>query len=648
MEGQATSLFTSGFLGANFSWWVGQIADDSTWRENYLPGKHDRTNSIPGWGRRYKVRIIGFHDKEEETVESDQLPWAQLMYPVTAGGGQTASGMTANLRQGMFVFGFFLDAEDQQTPVIMGILGNNAQTKGALKIGRTKENFAPTSGYATGKNPKKGSQAENERPPDQDKGITKPTGVTGDPKTPPPVCGTPGPAIKLNKYGLRPDIALSSIPGAVDAVRAARNKARDEGLSQAEENAATAKAALDAKDKYCQSLDSVNSPAQTGATSENVDDVHLQSAADVKKQDYYLQKVPKQDPYDLIGSSMKAMQVVLQELMKKINKVLETMNSYVDAVSRVGEGSVCEQIENLMASAADQLAKYMKPIFEKIMEFIIKQIQKAMDIPTNILFPNQRNMMGDLSEQITQLITCLFEKIIAKLSEQILSAMMGSASSLCEGADGSSSSQDFGLPPGLLNDGGSRGSDIDPNRITPNDEVNRVSMCYVENLTGDLIAANKEQIKEPFDKIIEQVGTFLTDMKNQIDLLDPNLIADSGGFPSIDGIMGDMSGALNFLNMKWSLWGCDVDPLSSISDYYTFQNGGGAGEQVDQPRLSQVGEKAAQVGTKIETRQKPDYAVPNKDTAPLRANQSKSVGSIREAQTQTSEQEVRNIQSTIA
>ena len=36
MEGG--SLFNPGFLGASFLWWVGQIADDATWRDNILPG----------------------------------------------------------------------------------------------------------------------------------------------------------------------------------------------------------------------------------------------------------------------------------------------------------------------------------------------------------------------------------------------------------------------------------------------------------------------------------------------------------------------------------------------------------------------------------------------------------------------------------
>jgi len=146
MEGGA--LFNPGFLGANFNWWVGQIPDDSYWRGNLNPETFKSEKDIPGWGYRYKVRIIGLHDKEEETIESDQLPWAQVMYPVTAGGGQGGSMQTPNIRQGMFVFGFFLDGADQQVPVIMGVLGNNTQTKLASTIGVNSSNYAGTSGNA--------------------------------------------------------------------------------------------------------------------------------------------------------------------------------------------------------------------------------------------------------------------------------------------------------------------------------------------------------------------------------------------------------------------------------------------------------------------------------------------------------------------
>ena len=173
MEGG--SLFNPGFLGGSFLWWVGQIVDDSTWRDNTNPGKYEDRTSIPGWGRRYKVRIIGLHDQGETTIPSDQLPWAQVMYPVTAGGGQTGAMDSTKLRQGNMVFGFFLDGQDQQVPVIMGVLGNNSQTQlqQTTKTGVT--NATPGSvafsSYSTGA---KSKGAAAEAVPDQDKVIKQP------------------------------------------------------------------------------------------------------------------------------------------------------------------------------------------------------------------------------------------------------------------------------------------------------------------------------------------------------------------------------------------------------------------------------------------------------------------------------------------
>jgi len=145
MEGGA--LFNPGFLGGSFLWWVGQIPNDENWRENINPGKFKSPDEIPGWGYRYKVRIIGLHDQDQVTIKSDQLPWAQVMYPITAGGGQGGSFQTPAIKQGNFVFGFFLDGQDQQVPVIMGVLGANAQIPKALNK-PTNQPFTSQSGYS--------------------------------------------------------------------------------------------------------------------------------------------------------------------------------------------------------------------------------------------------------------------------------------------------------------------------------------------------------------------------------------------------------------------------------------------------------------------------------------------------------------------
>ena len=148
---ESSSLFNPGFLGGSFYWFIGQVADDSTWRENQNPGKFEEISEMPAWGYRYKVRIIGHHDQDESDVTAEQLPWAQVMYPVTAGTGHGGSYQTPAIKQGSFVFGFFLDGKDQQTPIIMGCLGNNAKTKLERKMGTEGsggKNFSPVSFFA--------------------------------------------------------------------------------------------------------------------------------------------------------------------------------------------------------------------------------------------------------------------------------------------------------------------------------------------------------------------------------------------------------------------------------------------------------------------------------------------------------------------
>jgi len=153
MEGNG--LFNPGFVGSGFHWWIGQIVDDSTWRENINPEKFEKVTDIPAWGYRYKVKIMGYHDQSEAAIKAEQLPWAQVMYPITAGGGQGGSSMTPALKQGMFVFGFFLDGQDKQSPVIMGVLGNNAKTIMGRKTGSEEgggENYTPQSFHSKNAN----------------------------------------------------------------------------------------------------------------------------------------------------------------------------------------------------------------------------------------------------------------------------------------------------------------------------------------------------------------------------------------------------------------------------------------------------------------------------------------------------------------
>jgi hypothetical protein len=124
-------------------WW-GQIVDDSVWKVNSLPSKWKGTNNIPGWGSRYKVRILG-RDTETKDVPDDQLEWAECAFPVTAGSGHAGSYQTSNLRKGAFVFGFYKDGINMSEPFILGCLANNDQTR--LSQTMPLKGFIPFSGY---------------------------------------------------------------------------------------------------------------------------------------------------------------------------------------------------------------------------------------------------------------------------------------------------------------------------------------------------------------------------------------------------------------------------------------------------------------------------------------------------------------------
>lgn len=111
MDQALSSLFPIHQIGADgFNWWVGQV--------------ESKKGDDPKESGRYRVRVVGQHLKDCDAVPTDELPWANVMMPVTTPytDGLT-TGASVGLEPGCWVLGFYLD-NDKQKPIILGSIGH--------------------------------------------------------------------------------------------------------------------------------------------------------------------------------------------------------------------------------------------------------------------------------------------------------------------------------------------------------------------------------------------------------------------------------------------------------------------------------------------------------------------------------------------
>lgn len=132
------SLLKSNFLGRDgFRWWVGQIPPEES---------HGGQINGAGWGNRFKVRIIGYHPYSYDELSDDELPWAQCLLPTTTGTGAGNNATSVKVSPSDIVFGFFLDGDNAQIPVIMGCFGRTSQVPSS---GKATSPFVPFTGYTS-------------------------------------------------------------------------------------------------------------------------------------------------------------------------------------------------------------------------------------------------------------------------------------------------------------------------------------------------------------------------------------------------------------------------------------------------------------------------------------------------------------------
>ena len=104
--------FNSEYLGYQFIWFFGIVED------RLDPLKLGRV----------RVRCFSWHSEDKQKVPTKALPWAQCIQDIsnaaTSGIGRSPTGLV----EGSWVFGFFLDGEDAQKPMVLGVLPGIPQT----------------------------------------------------------------------------------------------------------------------------------------------------------------------------------------------------------------------------------------------------------------------------------------------------------------------------------------------------------------------------------------------------------------------------------------------------------------------------------------------------------------------------------------
>ena len=145
-------LLKSNFLGKDgFRWWIGQIPPAKTWALQW-------SKKPKAWGNRVKVRIMGYHPPNTTELADEDLPWATVLLPTNHGSGKGGTKKNINVTQGDVVIGFFLDGEDAQQPVIIGVFGNSKY----VVNNKDPFPFKPFTGYTPETEPEKQIIKENE------------------------------------------------------------------------------------------------------------------------------------------------------------------------------------------------------------------------------------------------------------------------------------------------------------------------------------------------------------------------------------------------------------------------------------------------------------------------------------------------------
>ena len=317
--------------------------------------------------------------------------------------------------------------------------------------------------------------------------------------------------------------------------------------------------------------ESPTSPAQPGATLES-EAIHVTSVSDVRREEKYQEKIPVTKVQDPVASATKGMQMNIENVSNKINKVMESFGNYADMAS-IGAGM--DDIEKLLEDAAQMNSKYMKTIMNKMMEFTNKTVNaelsaaiSSMPASKRAMFADMKNLMnqnslqsfGDISNGMQGMLGGILKQsfnvdsLIQQAQQKALNPITP-MSNLMNVKDwipsmpvtkgekvrfrnnvytvGKSGKTGTTLP--IERDGSQPSGntvlqfdsfvegDGDDTKYGDVATYPKVPICYAENIIGQALGANKQAIDQATSNIIDGVNAFIGDMQSELEEMDTKM-----------------------------------------------------------------------------------------------------------------------------
>ena len=571
-------------FGSGDNRWRGQIVDDSVWRDNILAGKYEDKDSVPGYGRRYKVRIFGEHDLGGEVgdaIPDEQLPWAHIELPVTAGSGAGNCKQTPALRQGNIVSGYWADGANKQIPVITGVIGNNEQTILGTEFPVPVTESGTSLAVSAFPNKQLKLPDLNARPkPPQTSLITKKPTL----KEIAQEIANFAPGTPLDDLGI--PLGRPRTPSILADLQKAAELADARNLNPEQ--------ILELSKYYVQrginerkrQANSPYSPASPGATTEALGE-HLKTASDIGRENKFQEKIVLASPDDVVDSATKAIQTISDNLTQQIKLYTNSLSDYAAATQRPGD-----DFPKMVKDSACQISKYMKVIMQKVHEYTNKKMNAELtdvvaEMPCymraqflDVKELNNENLLKSFNG-ITDDMCGLIEDILSQsldinglvegaqqraaqsdpltVGESFAEALTEAATTTSFGSNDSTtdlsgipqpynSGQSYqvndkilfggrqyinvipstGVEPSVFtsnwqNVSGTGGGSVDEIIPYQNEErktYTKVPICYAEDIVGKVFSYNKASINGAVEKAVKGMNMYVSDMQSQLDAYD--------------------------------------------------------------------------------------------------------------------------------